>query len=124
MRGRAFDSSRPPAPDEFHPDNRLRAWVCLALTLITLPLGVVVGGLALEVLAPGATADPLAAPLGARAVAGGAALAVILAAPLCAVLYGRRAIRVGDPRGRLPALIGALGSILFLLLNIASVLVG
>lgn len=122
MRRRAFDSSRPPAPDEFRPDNAVRAWICLALTALTLPLGVLVGSFVLEALAPGTGTDPLAAPMVARAVAGTAALVVILAAPLCAVVYGRRAIRAGDPRGRRPALLGALGSILFLLVNIASVL--
>lgn len=117
--GRGWDAgARPPAPDEFHPDNTRRAWISLALTLVTLPAGVVVGSLVIDALGYSAEAESL--PPWVRAAGGAAALVVILLAPLMAVMFGRSAMRAGDPRGRVPALIGAIGSALFVLQNVAA----
>ncbi len=94
-----WDGSRPPAPNEFHPDNTRRGLLSAALT----PVSVLVGALAacaVAVAVGEATEDLLRgeAPLGLQVTAAVIVLVVGLVAPGLAFVYSRWARRAGDPR--------------------------
>ncbi|HEX6887352.1 MAG TPA: hypothetical protein VF143_04525 [Candidatus Nanopelagicales bacterium] len=98
-----------------------RSWWSLAATLVTLPLGIVLADVIAGALGYSLD-DQDAVPTWVAAVAGLAALAVILAPVLVAFLLGRAAVRAGDERARLPMTLAGIGGLLFLAANLAPLL--
>lgn len=95
------------------------AWVALAGTALTLPLGILVGSMVIQAFGYDPNAQDTL-PAGVMAVAGGLSVLVIVSAPMLSWWLGRRAVKEGDERGRLPALIALIGALSFAALNLVS----
>ena len=100
-----------------------RAWIMLALYPVSFAAAFVVGeGL---VSAFGySTADEASPPAWLILLAGVPALVVFAVPGLLSAYYGRRAVGQGEPRGKVPALIGLLIAVAFVGLNLLSYLIG
>ena len=96
-----------------------RAWWSLLGFVVTFVLAIVVGeGLASALGQPSGGSEP--AEWWVMVLAGLPALAVFALPVVPAVLYGRRAVRLGDPRGRIPAVVAVVAAGGFVLLNLVS----
>lgn len=108
-----------PRIDTDAPTSLRRAWWSLLGFVVTFALAFVVGeGLASALGHPSGGDQP--AELWVMVVAGVPALVVFALPVVPAVLYGRRAVRLGDPRGRYPAAIALAVAGAFTLLNLVS----
>lgn len=97
-----------------------RAWWSLALYPISFVLAFVIGEGLLSLLA-----DDVAEPAFWEALLSVTpALLVFMVPGVLAVLQGRRAMKLGRPDGRVPALVGAVVGLGFATLNILAFLVG
>ncbi|MEZ5080155.1 MAG: hypothetical protein R2878_05750 [Thermoleophilia bacterium] len=95
-----------------------RAWWSLAFFPVSLVLAFVVGEGLIALLGGGD--DP---PVWKVLVAGGAGMLVFALPGVAAVFEGRRAMRLGRPEGRTPAVIGAVLATGFVVLNLVPWLV-
>lgn len=110
-----------------HPDQiagapfTRRAWWSLLGFVPSFALAFLVGeGLIAALGYPTGGAEP--APWWAAVVAATPALIVLVLPAVAAAYFGRRAMRLGDARGRLPMLVGFVVAGAFVLLNGASAL--
>lgn len=99
--------------------NLRRAWWSLLGFVVTFVLAFVVGeGVASALGHPSGGDQP--AELWVMVAAGVPALLVFALPAVPAVLYGRRAMRLGEPRGRYPAVVAVVVASGFVLLNLVS----
>lgn len=99
-----------------------RAWWALVLYPVSFVAAFVVGeGLAAALTGSDTGEDPAFWQV---LVAGSAALLVFVVPGVLSVVEGRRAMRLGRPDGRLPALIGAVVGLGFIALNVGSYALG
>ena len=96
-----------------------RAWWSLAFFPVSFALAFAVGEGLLALLG-----DPDDPPVWTVLIAGGAGMLVFALPGVAAAFEGRRAMRLGEPRGIRPALIGAALAVGFVALNLASWLFG
>lgn len=112
-----------PAGGQLYPNFTRWAWISLVCTVLTLPAGIVAGSVLIDWL--GYDPNNLEAlPTGIALLAGSVTLLIVLIAPLMAFVFGRRAVRAGDGRGQLPMLLGGMGALAFLALNMVPFIVG
>ncbi len=97
-----------------------RAWVSVVLIPAFLLVAVVVTLLLYEWF--GYQPENADAPLGVDLLTAAVAIAIFLVPCVAAVLYGRRASRVGDRRGLIPLGIGALAGLSLTVLTVVSTL--
>lgn len=96
-----------------------RAWWSLLGFVVSFPLAFAVGeGLASALGHPPGGDQP--AELWVMVAAGVPALVVFALPAVATVLYGRRALRLGEPRGRYPAVLAIVVASGFVLLNLVS----
>ncbi|MCY4724799.1 hypothetical protein NYO98_00795 [Nocardioides sp. STR2] len=96
-----------------------RAWWSLLGFFVTFVLAFVVGeGLASALAHPSGGDQP--AELWVMVVATVPALVVFALPAVPAVLYARRAVRLGEPRGRTPAVVAVVVAATFVVLNLVS----
>ena len=96
-----------------------RAWWSLLGFVVSFPLAFAVGeGLASALGHPSGGDQP--AELWVMVAAAGPALLVFVLPAVLVVHYGRRAMRLGDPRGRYPIVVALVVGGGFLLLNLVS----
>lgn len=101
---------------------RRRAWWSLAFLPLSFVTGVLLGGFLLA--AQGYETGDELAPILQTALAGVPALIVIVSPAVLAAWLGVRARRQGDPQGGLPAVLGTLFAVLFVLQNVGSYVLG
>jgi hypothetical protein len=98
-----------------------RAWWSLLGFVVTFVLAFVVGeGLAAALGHPPGEAGTM--PWWVMLVAGVPALVVFVLPAGLAVHFGRRAVRLGEPRGRTPAVVAVVVAATFVVLNLVSAL--
>jgi hypothetical protein len=96
-----------------------RAWWSLPGFVVTFPLAFVIGeGIASTLAEPSGGSEPV--EWWVMVVAGVPALVVFVLPAVLAVHYGRRAMRLGEPRGRYPVVAAVLLAGGFVLLNLVS----
>ena len=120
-----YRSERRVKPDAVPPErsHALRsAWWALALVPAGFLLGTLTGEGLLALLGYDLTTDRVPAQI--AVLAGIPALAVLLAPPAAAIGFGRRALRDGDRRGRVPEVLGTVLAVGLVLLNVAAYLWG
>lgn len=109
---------RVPARVPAEPRRSLRiAWVSVAVLPLSFVAAIVVGDwlLGLQGYASGSE-EPL--PIGVVLLAGLPAVAVMIAPTVPAMWFGFRARRLGEPKGLIPAVIGAIAAAWGILTNI------
>lgn len=109
-----------PAHSERADNAYRRAWWSLALYPLSFVAAFVIGEGILSLL----DADSSDPAIWQVFVAATPALAVFVIPGTLAVLHGRKAARLGHPSGMVPAIVGATIGLGFVLLNVASYLLG
>lgn len=100
-----------------------RAWWSLLGFVVTFALAFGIGeGIASALGHPAGGSEP--ASWWVMLLAAGPALVVFVLPAVAAVHYGRRAMRLGEPRGRWPAVVGVVVAGGFVLLNAVSAIAG
>ena len=85
-----------------------RSWIALACAVIVFPLFIAIGELLQSVT--GATAeDSLLSTL----ISGVVGIAILIAAPVLALIFGRRAMQEGDGRAKVPSIIAVVLIVVF-----------
>lgn len=100
-----------------------RAWIMLALYPVSFAAAFVVGEGIVSAFGYSTGGDE-SVPFWLILLAGVPALVVFAVPGLLSAYYGRRAVRQGEPRGKVPALIGLLVAAGFVALNLLSYLIG
>jgi hypothetical protein len=115
-----MQSTSPQTPQTRPGFNYVKAaWAALAGTVVTLPLGILVGSVIIQAFGYDPNAQDTL-PVGVMAVAGGLSVLVIVSAPVLSWWLGRKAVHHGDERGHLPSLIGLVCAACFVALNVVS----
>ncbi len=114
--------TEPPAttpPDQSRAPGALGwAWAAVALIPVFFFIAIGVGEGVISLL--GYTAGEVNNPIWATLVSDLAAIAVVLLPCLAAVIFGRRAYKAGNRRGLLPAVLGMVAGLGWLILTIVS----